>query len=78
MPYVTIEVHTDEVLDDLSDKELLEELKERGYTAVHSEGHNSQFDREDWQYLLEIVDKQPITWYTLRLRDKLLEARFSK
>jgi len=78
MPYVTVDVYIDEVLDELSDKELLEELKERGYTAVRTEGYEALFDREDWQYLLEIVDKQPVTWYTRRVRDKLLEARFSE
>ena len=78
MPYVTVDVDLDDVLDELSDKELLEELNERGYTAVRTEGYEALFDREDWQYLLEIVDKQPVTWYTRRVRDKLLEARFSE
>ena len=75
MPYVTVEVHTDEVLDNLSDEELLEELKDRGYTVVKGD-EQEVFDRDDWSLLLEMVDKQPTTWYNRRIRDKLLEARY--
>ena len=75
---VTVEVDVDigDVLDDLDDEELVEEMKQRGYTCVKDAGyHELMFDRQDWDFLLELIDKNPGNWYTRRVRDKLFEAR---
>jgi hypothetical protein len=77
--YVTVtvdaDVYVEDVLEDLDDQDLIDELKSRGYTV--SKGAKTEgFDREDWQFLLEMIDKQPEHWYTRRVRDKLMDARF--
>ena len=74
MTTITVDVDVD--LDEFDDSDLIDELESRGYTAVRSEGYEKPFDREDWQYLLDLLDKQPVTWYTRRVREKLSEARF--
>jgi hypothetical protein len=59
----------------LDDQDFIDILEGRGYTV--SKGPNAEgFEREDWQFLLEILDKHPETWYTRRVREKLSEARF--
>jgi hypothetical protein len=77
--YVTVtvdaDVYVEDVLEDLDTQDLIDVLESRGYTVskdVKTEG----FDREDWQFLLEMIDKQPEHWYTRRVRDKLMDARF--
>jgi hypothetical protein len=72
---VDVEVYVDEVIHEADDQELIDELVSRGYTVVKGDEHEP-FDRDDWNLLLEMVDKQPTTWYNRRIRDKLLEARY--
>ena len=72
---VDVDVFVDDVLEDLDDQELIDELNSRGYTVSKGVERES-FDREDWQFLLEMIDKQPEHWYTRRVRDKLMDARF--
>jgi hypothetical protein len=72
---VDVDVFVDDVLEDLDDQELIDELNSRGYTVSKGVERES-FDREDWQFLLEMIDKQPEHWYTRRVRDKLMAARF--
>lgn len=69
---VTVDVDVDIDLDEFDDNELIEEMKLRGYSCA--KGDASGLDREDWQYLIEMIDKQPVTWYSRRVRDKLKEA----
>jgi hypothetical protein len=78
MGYKTVEAYVDvEVdLDEWNDKELIDELNSRGYIVTKDADVVEAFEREDWQFLLEMLDKNPQTWYTRRVRDKLLEARF--
>jgi uncharacterized protein YaaQ len=71
----TITVDVDVYLDEFDEDEIVDELESRGYTVTKSKSSEG-FDREDWQFLLEMLDKNPQTWYTLRVRDKLMEARF--
>jgi hypothetical protein len=59
----------------MDDQELIDELNSRGY-IVSKEEPDDGFEREDWQFLLEMLDNNPQTWYTLRVREKLMEARF--
>ena len=72
---VDVEVYVDEVIGEADDQELIDELVSRGY-AVTKGDEQEVFDRDDWSLLLEMVDKQPTTWYNRRIRDKLLEARY--
>jgi hypothetical protein len=72
---VDVDVYVDDVINEMDDQELIDELNSRGYT-VSKDVERESFEREDWQFLLEMIDKNPQTWYTLRVRDKVLEARF--
>jgi hypothetical protein len=70
---VDVDVYVDDVINEADDQELIDELNRRGYTV--SKGTEGGLDREDWQFLIEILDKQTETWYTRRVRDKLMAAR---
>jgi hypothetical protein len=72
---VDVDVYVDDVIDEMDDQELIDELNSRGYT-VSKDVERERFEREDWQFLLEMLDKNPQTWYTRRVRDKVSEARF--
>jgi len=71
---VDVDVFVDDVIDEIDDQELIDVLESRGYT-VTKEPVVEDFDREDWQFLLEMIDRQPPHWEIRRLRDKLFEAR---
>jgi hypothetical protein len=73
MPTITVDV--DVYLDEFDENDIVDELESRGY-YVRKDTPNEVFDREDWQFLLDLLDKQPETWYTRRVREKLSEARF--
>lgn len=70
---VDVDVYVDEVIGEVDDQELVDELVARGYIVTKDE-QPVQFDRDDWQFLLELLDKQTPHWYTRRVRDKVLEA----
>ena len=69
---VDVDVYVDDVIDEMDDQELIDG---RGYT-VSKDPERESFDREDWHFLLEMIDKNTETWYTRRVRDKLMEACF--
>jgi hypothetical protein len=69
---VDVDVYVDDVINEADDQELIDELDRRGYTV--SKGTEGGLDREDWQFLLEMLDKQPATWYSRRVREKLMAA----
>lgn len=69
---VTVDVDVDIDLDEFDDSELIDEMNQRGYTCIKEA--EAGFEREDWLHLIEMLDKQPITWYTCRVRDKLMAA----
>jgi hypothetical protein len=71
---VDVDVDVDIDLDEWDDEELIDEMNQRGYTVI--KGREAGMVREDWQFLLEMLDKNPETWYTRRVREKLSEARF--
>jgi translation initiation factor IF-2 len=77
MAYKTV-VEVEVVLDEWDDEGIIEELSSRGYNVTKTEDtvYVEAFEREDWQLLLEMVDNNPQTLYTLRVREKLLKARF--
>jgi len=72
---VYVDVDVNDVIDEMDDQDFIDILEGRGYTVTKGVDVET-FDREDWQFLLEMVDKTPLTWYTRRVRDKLLSARF--
>ena len=72
---VDVDVYVDDVIDEMDDQDFIDILEGRGYT-VSKEPVVEGFEREDWQFLLEMLDKTSQTWYTRRVREKLLEARF--
>ena len=73
MTYKTVTIDVDFDLDEWDDEELIEELEHRGYSVI--KGVTEDFDREDYDSLIEMIDKQPYSWYTRRIRDKLFTAR---
>jgi hypothetical protein len=70
---VDVDVDVDIDLDQWDDEELIDEMNQRGYTCIKD--REAGMDREDWQFLLDQLDKNPETWYTRRVRDKLMGAR---
>lgn len=70
---VDVDVYVDDIIDDMDDQDLIDELSNRGYT-VSKDPERESFEQEDWRFLLELVDKNTETWYTRRVRDKLMEA----
>ena len=72
---VDVDVYVDDVINEMDDQELIDELNSRGYT-VTKDPERESFDREDWHFLLEMIDKNTETWYTRRVREKLMEACF--
>ena len=73
---VDVDVYVDDVINEMDDQELIDELNSRGYTVTKDADFVKAFEREDWQFLLEMLDNNPQTWYVRRVREKLLEARF--
>lgn len=73
---VDVEVYVDEVIGEADDQELIDELNSRGYTVVKDGSEQEGFDKFDWQFLLEMIDRQRPNWEISRLRDKVLGARF--
>jgi hypothetical protein len=72
---VDVDVYVDDVIDEMDDQDFIDILEGRGYT-VSKDPERESFEREDWQFLLEMLDKTPETWYTRRVREKVAEARF--
>ena len=73
---VTVDVDVDIDLDEFDDSELIDEMNQRGYACIKET--KAGLDREDWQYLIEMLDKQPVTWYTRRVTEKLMETRYGQ
>jgi hypothetical protein len=74
MTYKTIETYVKVDLSEWNDQELVDEMRDRGYTCVKSS--EGGFENQDWQMLLEIIDRpEPRTWETDRIREKVFCAR---
>lgn len=74
--YITVDIDVSEAVGEADDDALIDELSGRGYTVI--KGTNDLgFDREDWDFFIKLLDNTPETWYTRRVRDKLIEARFN-
>ena len=69
---VDVDVYVDDVINEMNDQDFIDILEGRGY-AVTKDVEREVFDREDWHFLLDMLDKNTQTWYTRRVRDKLVE-----
>jgi hypothetical protein len=77
MSNIVVETHTaaEVDLDQHNDQELIAELLRRGYCCFN--GNAFDFESQDWQMLLHLIDQVPQTWEIRRLRDKVFAARNS-
>jgi hypothetical protein len=78
MAVKTIEtyVDVDVDLDEFDDNEIVEELKNRGYTVLAESAVDVALSDEDLEYLLTLLDKQDRNWYNNRVRDKIFDLRY--
>lgn len=70
---ITVDVDVEVDLDEFTDVELIDEMNMRGYACIQDK--EAGFDRDDWDLLLDLIDKTPETVYTRRTREKLMNAR---
>ena len=76
MPTVTVDVDVDilDVIDEASDEDLIDEMNSRGYNVQKEEFDTSTIDREDLNYLLELVSDTDLEGR--RVYEKLKKLRF--
>jgi hypothetical protein len=76
--YADVECHVDvdDVVSEADDQTLVDTLSARGYNCVKGTD-DLGFDYEDWEFLIKLIDNTPQTWYTRRVRDKLIQARYN-
>jgi len=76
MRTVTVDVDVDiwEVIGEANDEDLIEEMKNRGYSVQKEPEEISVLDREDLNFLLNSVSDT--SWEGRRLYDKLKALRF--
>ena len=72
----TITVDVDINLDEFDDYELVNELINRGYNVTEKDDDELVLDNFDLQHLIELVDNSQQTWYTRRVRSKLMNYRW--
>ena len=73
---VDVDVYVDDVINEMDDQELIDELEGRGYNVIKGNAEQEGFDRFDWQFILELIDRQRPNWELRRLREKVIGARF--
>ena len=76
MPYVTVDVDIN--LYEFDDDEIVEELEARGYNIQKEPQEpleNNELDKFEFDFLLDLVDKNNTDVYTNRIRDKLHKLR---
>jgi hypothetical protein len=73
--YADVDVDVDDVVSEANDQTLVDALSARGYTCVKGTD-DLGFDYEDWDFLIKLLDNTAETWYTRRIREKLIGVRF--
>jgi hypothetical protein len=73
--YADVDVDVDDVVSEADDQTLVDALSARGYTCVKGTD-DLGFDYEDWDFLIKLLDNTAETWYTRRIREKLIGVRF--
>jgi hypothetical protein len=76
MKTISCYVDVDVDLDDFDDDELVYELEQRGWSCTQDDPDTTTFDNDDWQMLIDIVDKMKDNWQLRRVREKLVQARY--
>ena len=71
----TITVDVDVYLDEFDDDEIVEELQARGYNVHKEPLEDNELDKFEFDFLLDLVDKNNTDVYTNRIRDKLHKLR---
>ena len=74
--YADVDVDVDDVVSEADDQTLVDALSARGYTCVKNSAADSDIDNEDWDFLIKLLDNTAETWYTRRIREKLIGVRF--
>ena len=72
---VDVDVYIDDVINEMDDKELIDELNSRGYHVEKDPFEHNDIDKFELDWLLELVDKNNKDVYTNRVRDKLHKLR---
>jgi hypothetical protein len=73
MANITVDVDVE--LDEFDDDELVEELEHRGYNVSKNSIEMDALDKYEFDFLLDLVDKNNKDVYTNRVRDKLHTLR---
>ena len=76
MPTVTVDVDVDvwEVIGEADDEDLIQEMKDRGYSVSKEPEALSVLDREDLNFLLSVVSD--VSLEGRRVYDKLKDLRY--
>ena len=74
MAMVHVEVNPWDVIEEMDDDDLIEEMRDRGYSVSKIPEAMEYLDREDLDYLMKLVDDS--TLEGRRVYDKLKDLRF--
>ena len=70
---ITVDVDVEVDIDEFEDEELIEELRSRGYSIAQDQ--NTNLDKYDIEFLLNLIDRNEQTWYIREVREKLFKMR---
>lgn len=76
MASVTVDVDVWEVIGEANDDDLIEEIKDRGYSVTKDFEESVQLDYEDLNYLLQHIDD--VHWQGRRVYEKLRKMRYGQ
>lgn len=74
MTMVNVDVNPWDVIEEMNDDDLIEEMQDRGYSVSKIPDVMTYLDREDLDYLMNLVDSS--TLEGRRVYDKLKDLRF--
>jgi hypothetical protein len=74
MAMVNVDVNPWDVIEEMDDDDLIEEMRDRGYSVSKIPDAMTYLDREDLDYLMSLVDDSDL--YGRRVYDKLKDLRF--
>lgn len=74
MAMVHVEVNPWDVIEEMGDDDLIEEMRDRGYSVSKIPDVMTDLNREDLDYLMNLVDDSDL--YGRRVYDKLKDLRF--
>ena len=74
MPMVHVEVNPWDVIEEMDDDDLIDEMRDRGYSVSKIPVEMTYLEREDLDYLMNLVDDSDL--YGRRVYEKLKDLRF--